>query len=443
MRKYIIALSLSLVALASVQAQEGWTLRQCIEYAIENNVNILQSENTAEQSKVDVNTAKWARLPNLNARAGESFNWGRSGTRRQNEEGEYVEVFANISTNSTSFSLGTNVPLFTGFEIPNQYALSKLNLKAAFADLEKAKEDLAVNVASVYLQVLFNRELSKIAGEQVELSKQQVQRVVSLNEAGKTSSAEVAEAKARLAQDEMSAVQAKNNYELSLLDLSQLMELPTPEGFSLAEPEAGLSFSALTPPDEVYLEASSNRPGILAAQYRLEGSEKSIRIAQSAYFPQLSLDGSLSSGYYSSIENRSFGKQLNDNFTKYVGFSLSVPIFNRFSTRNRVQKARLQQTNYSLQLENTRKALYKDIQQAWYSAVAAESKFTTSESAVFANEESFRLMKEKYENGKATSLEYNEARLNLMKALSDRIQAKYDYIFRSKILDFYKGIPIE
>lgn len=427
----------------SVQAQEGWTLRQCIDYAIEHNISIRRTANTAEQSAVSVNTAKWARLPNLSGSAGQSWNWGRTETYVKGDDGKTESVvYTNTSSNSTSLSLSTNIPIFTGLEIPNQYALAKLNLKAAIADLEKAKEDISINIASAYLQVLFDQELYQVALGQVELSKEQLARISRLAELGKASPAEVAEAKARVAQDEMNAVQADNNYQLALLDLSQLIELETPEGFTLSAPATELDLVALTPPDEVYQIALTSKADIQAAQYRLGGSKHSIRIAQSAFYPQLSLGGSLSTNYYSSL-NRSFSQQMDNNFKKYVGFNLSVPIFNRFATRNRVRTARLQQENYSLQLDNTKKTLYKEIQQAWYTALASESKYTSSSTATNASAESFKLMSEKYDNGKATAVEYNEAKQNLMKAQSDELQAKYEYLFRTKILDFYKGIPIE
>ncbi len=443
MKKKILTIILAGAGICcSASAQEtstqGWTLRQCIDYALEHNISIRQIENEAEQNKVEVNSTKWARLPNLNGSASQNWNWGRTASPVDN-------TYSDINSGSSSFSLGTNVPLFTGLQLPNQYALAKLNLKAAIEDLKKAKEDVAINVTSSYLQVLFNLELSKVAQNQVSLSKEQLHRIQGLFEVGKASPSEVAEAQARVAQDEMSAVQADNNYKLSLLDLSQLLELPTPEGFSTAHPEEELSFSPLTPPDEIYSQALTYKPGIKAAQYRLEGSEKNIRIAQSQYYPQLSFSAGLGTNFYTlnGKAGDNFTTQLKNNLNKYVGFSLSVPLFNRFSTRNRVRSARLQQTNLSLQLDNTKKSLYKEIQQAWYNAVAAESKYNSSESAVKANEESFRLMTEKFNNGKANFVEYNEAKLNLTRALSDRIQAKYDYLFRTKILDFYKGKMIE
>lgn len=442
MKQAILFISLLLISISG-KAQERWSLRRCIDYAIEHNINIRRTANAVEQSAVEANTAKWARLPNLNGSAGQSWNWGRTQTAVKNEDtGDYSTVYVNTNSQGSNLNLSTSIPLFTGLQIPNQYALAKLNLKAATADLAKAQEDIAINVASAYLQVLFNQELQQVAESQVELSLQQQARISRLADMGKASMAEVAEAKARVAQDQMTAVQARNNYELALLDLSQFIELESPEGFLLESPDVSFALQQLTPPDEIYQTALVNKPAIQAAEYRLEGSKHSIRIAQSAYYPQLNLNGSLGTNYYSTI-NRTFRQQMGDNFSKYVGLSLSVPIFNRFSTRNRVRSARLQRDNYELQLTETKKTLYKEIQQAWYNAVAAESKYSSSHTAAEAGAESFRLMSEKYENGKANAVEYNEAKQNLMRAQSDELQAKYEYLFRSKILDFYKGETIE
>lgn len=438
-----IFLYLIILACASAQAQERWSLRRCIDHAIEHNISIRQTANAAEQSAVEVNTAKWARLPNLNAGAGQSWNWGRTQTAIKNEDtGDYSTVYVNTSSHGTNLSLNTSIPLFTGLEIPHRYALAKLNLKAAIADLEKAKEDISINIASAYLQVLFNEELHQVALGQARLSREQQARISRLAELGKASPAEVAEAKARVAQDEMNVVQTDNSYKLALLDLSQLIELETPEGFCLESPATDLELLPLTPPDEIFQTAMGNKASIRAAQFRLEGSKHNVRIAQSDFYPQLSLNGSLGTNYYSTI-NRTFRQQIDDNFNKYVGLSLNVPIFNRLSTRNRVRTARLQRENYALQLDNAKKTLYKEIQQAWYNAAAAESKYTSSHTATVASEASFMLMSEKYENGKANAVEYNEAKQNLLKAQSDELQAKYDYLFRTKILDFYKGVPIE
>lgn len=437
-KQYITFVTIAVLSAGSAMAQKQWNLKQCIEYAIEHNLTIKQQEAAKDESAVELNTAKWSRLPDLNGSASHSFNFGRSL--------QMDNTYQQLNTQNTGLNLSTSIPLFTGMQIPNQIALSKLNLKAAVEDLNKAKEDISIQVTSAYLQVLFNEELAKVAHEQVALSEEMLKQKTAFFKVGKASEAELYEAKSRAAQDQLSAVQADNEYRLALLDLSQLLELPTPEGFSIVSPsiDEDKDFSILTSPADIYSEALLIKPSIKAAQYRVEGAQKSIRIAQSGYYPQLSLGAGIATSYYnvSGRENGNFGSQLRDNFSQYIGLSLNIPIFNRFSTRNQVRKARIQQTTLNWQLEDAKKALYKEIQQAYYNAVNAESKFESSRTADEAAKASFNLMKEKYANGKATSTEFNEARTNWLKAVSDRIQAKYDYLFRTKILDFYKGVPL-
>ena len=436
MKRTVISLSLTLLGAFQLQAQDTWDLQRCITHAIEHNLSIKQKEAARNQSEVELNTAQWSRMPNLSGNIGQSFNFGRA-LQADN-------TYGNRNTRNTNFSLGTNIPLFTGMQIPNSIALSKLNLKAATEDLAKAKEDISIQVASYFLQVLFNEELTKIARNQVALSQEQLDRKVAFFKNGKASEAEVLEAKSRLAQDQLSLVQAENNHQLALLDLSQLLELPSPEGFQINVPDIDNFSVHLTLPEEVYAQAMMNKPAIKAAQYRLLGAEKSIKIAQSGYYPQLSFGAGIGTNYYhlSGIENAPFSTQWDQNMNKYLQFSLSIPIFNRFQTRNRVKSARIQHTALSWQLEESKKALYKEIQQAYYNALAAESKYKSSQSANESAEASFRLMSEKYANGKASATEYNEMRTAWMKALSDGVQAKYEFVYRSKILDFYKGVPL-
>lgn len=432
---YLLAATLALPA----SAQQAWDLRQCIDYAIEHNLTIKQQEENRHQSEVDLNTAQWSRLPNLNGSASHSFNFGRS-LQADN-------TYQSINTQNTNFSLNTSVPLFTGLQIPHNIALQKLNLKAATEDLQKAKDDISLQIASLYLQVLYNQELALIARQQVALSQEMLEQKKAYLDNGKASEAEWYEAKSRVAQDELSAVQAENNCRLALLDLSQLLELPTPDGFSIVSPdidERHLSGSIVAP-ENIFQEAVLSKPAIKAATYRLEGAAHSIRMAQSAYYPQLSFGAGIGTNYYkvNGYQNNSFGSQLKDNFSQYFGFSLSVPIFNRFATRNQVRSARIRQNTLNWQLEEAKKSLFKEIQQAYYNALNAESQLKSSVTADEAAEASFRLMKEKYAQGKANATEYNESRTNWMKAVSNRLQAKYDYVFRTKILDFYRGIELK
>ncbi|MBU3809751.1 MAG: TolC family protein [Candidatus Phocaeicola faecipullorum] len=437
-KKIITAYALTMIFSSNVQAQEKWDLEKCISHAIENNLNIKQQEASKEQSAVELSTAKWSRLPDLNGGASHSFNFGRS-IQADN-------TYKSLNTQNTSFNLNTSIPLFTGLKITNNIALAKLNLKAATEDLNKAKEDISIQVASAYLQVLFNEELAQVAHIQVELSKEMLVQKEEYFKNGKASEAEWLEAKSRVAQDQLSAVQADNNYKLSLLDLSQLLELPSPENFSIVSPTAEMEeyMESISSPTDIYNQAILFKPSIKAAQYRLEGAAKSVKITKSAYFPQLSFGAGLSTNYYkvAGMKNSLFGSQLRDNFSQYLGFQLTIPIFNRFGTRNQVRSARIQQNTLNWQLEDSKKALYKEIQQAYYNALGAESRYQSSITADKAAEASFNLMKEKYAEGKANATEYNESRTSWMKAISEKLQAKYDYIFRTKILDFYKGVPL-
>ena len=434
----LIAAVAAFSALLPCKAQEAWSLEKCIDYAIEHNLTVKQQEAARDKNAIDLNTARWSRLPDLNGSASHSFNFGRS--LQSNN------TYQSINTQSTGFSVSTSIPLFTGMQIPNAVALSKLNLQAAVEDLNKAKEDISIQVTSAYLQVLFNQELAKVAHDQAALSKEMLAQKEAFFRNGKASESEWLEAKARVAQDRLSAVQADNSLSLALLDLSQLLELPSPDNFRIAAPDVKMERleKGLTSPADIYNQAVLTKPAVMAAMYRLQGAAKSVKIAQSAWYPQLSFGAGLSTNYYkmSGRENARFRTQLRDNFSQYVGFSLSVPIFNRLSTRNKVRSARLDQTTLAWKLEETKKSLYKEIQQAYYNAANSRTQYYSSETAQEAAESSFELMKKKYINGKANATEYNEARTNWMKALSDCIQAKHEYLSRTKILDFYKGTPL-
>ena len=433
---YITATVALLLMPASVLAQQQWSLRQCIDYAVEHNIQVKQQEVSRMQRELDVNTAKNSRLPDLSASASESFSFGR-GLTAQN-------TYSNTNTSSTSFNLSSSVPLFTGYRIPRTLEMQKLNLEAATADLEKAKNDIRMQVAQAYVQILYNLELCEVANRQIEIDSMHVHRLTEMMKNGKASGTEVAQQEASLAQSRLTATQADNDYRLSLLSLTQLLELPSPEGFTISREvnqELWNEIHTLPSPDVIYQEALIIKPEIQAEQLRLASSAKNIDIAKSAKLPSLSLSGGLGTNYYktSGLPGDKFFKQLNNNFSQFLGLSLNVPIFNRFETRNNIKNAQLSQYNQQLQLDNVKKNLYKEIQQAYYNAVTSEAKYQSSEQAKRSQEEAFRLMSAKYEYGKANITEFNEAKNNLMKAESDLVRAKYEYLYQNALIDFYRG----
>ena len=436
MKIFITATVALLLMPASVLAQQQWSLRQCIDYAVEHNIQVKLREVSRMQRELDVNTAKNSRLPDLSASASESFSFGR-GLTAQN-------TYSNTNTSSTSFNLSSSVPLFTGYRIPRTLEMQKLNLEAATADLEKAKNDIRMQVAQAYVQILYNLELCEVANRQIEIDSMHVHRLTEMMKNGKASGTEVAQQEASLAQSRLTATQADNDYRLSLLSLTQLLELPSPEGFTISREvnqELWNEVHTLPSPDVIYQEALIIKPEIQAEQSRLASSAKNIDIAKSAKLPSLSLSGGLGTNYYktSGLPGDKFFKQLNNNFSQFLGLSLNVPIFNRFETRNNIKNAQLSQYNQQLQLDNVKKNLYKEIQQAYYNAVTSEAKYQSSEQAKRSQEEAFRLMSAKYEYGKANITEFNEAKNNLMKAESDLVRAKYEYLYQNALIDFYRG----
>lgn len=442
MYRIIFTLSFILASLAaSAQQSGGWTLRQCIDYALENNITVKQQDVTRRQNEVQLSTAKNSRLPDLNASASQNWSFGRGLTSEN--------TYSNRNTSSTSLSLGTTVPLFTGFRIPRTIELNKLNLEAATADLGKARDDISVQVAQAYVQILYNIELRDVAQRQIDIDSMQVERLREMYRTGKASGVEVAQQEATLAQSRLTLTQADNDYRISLLTLAQLLELPSPEGFTIVRPDiAALTVdeaAALPLPDEIFQEAIAFKPEVKAETLRLKSIEMSIKIAQSALWPTLSLSAGLGSNYYKTngFDTESFGRQMRNNFSQYIGLSLNIPIFNRFETRNSIRSARLDRESQQLRLDDVKKTLYKEIQQAYYNAVAARAQYASSTEATASNKAAFDLMSAKYEYGKANITEFNESKNNWLKAESDLARAKYEYMYDTSLLDFYRGRPLD
>lgn len=428
-----IALTLSQWAMA----QQTMTLRECIDYAAEHSTTIRQKQIAVEQKENSLSTQKGDYMPSVYGYANQNFDFGRGLTSDN--------TYTNRNTRSTSLGISANMTLFDGLQNVNGVRVAKLNLAAATEDLQAAKEDLGISVAQAYLTVLCDKEIAQAAHEQAELSKAQLERKEALLRNGKTSESDVYEARSLVAQDEVTAIKADNDYKLALLDLSQLLELPSPEGFDVAMPDTTVALSDLDSPDAIYQEALTGKASVRAAQTRANAAEKQISVAKGAYAPTLSLSAGISTGFYgiAGEENESAGTQFDQNLDKSISLSLSVPIFNRFATRNNVRAAKMDYTSSVVELEETRKSLYKEIQQAYYNAVAAKATYEGSTAAAESAEAAFRLADGKYAAGLSTSTEYAEARTNRITALANKIQYKYEMLFRAKILDFYRGAEIE
>lgn len=436
MKTLIISALLSIGASSSF-AQKQWTLPECINYAIEHNINLKQRENSRRQNELSLNTAKNSRLPDLNANVNENLGFGRS-IGMDN-------TYSKNNTSSTSFQINTSLPILTGNRIENTIKLNQLNLEASTADLEKARNDIRTQIAQQYIQIVYDREMLAVAKRQISIDSMQVYRLQEMERNGKATLTEVLQQQSTMAQSQLTATQAENTYRLDLLTLSQLLELPTPEGFSIVIPSLPSTSGTIAgfSPDAIFQEALATKPEIQAEQLRLKATDANILIAKSAKYPTLSLNAGLSTNYYKTLNGNfkqdSFGSQLKNNFSQNIGLSLNVPIFNRYSTRNNIRSASIDRENQQLALDNVKKSLYKEIQQVYYNAIAAEAKYTKSLQAEETSKAAFDLTQAKYENGKATITEFNESKNNLMKAESDLVQARYELIYQKALVDFYRG----
>ena len=438
---------LSAIAPANAQEQTApWSLEACINYAYANNLQLKQKMEEQEARKVELHTSKHSWLPAVNANMGQSFQFGRSTSKSG--------VIVDQNAANTTFNINLDMPIFDGFKIPNDIAARKLDLQAAIESLNKAKEDLAVNIASYYLQVLYNKELQRVAQLQVDLDREQVNKTEAMVNAGKVPLSQLYDIKAQLARDEVTLTEATNNVQLALLDLAQSLELERSDrSFDIVTPQitdaVAENMSSILPPETIFDQAVTFKPQIKEQEYLLESQKRMLKVAQAGYYPKLNFGASYSNGYYHTsmggefADTRSFGDQLKQNGQKIVGFSLSIPLFNRFQVRNSVRSARIGINNQQLLLENSKKTLYKEIQQAYYNATAAQEKYTASDKSVASSREAFSYAQARYEAGKSTVFEFNEAKTKYAQSLAEQAQAKFDFIFRAKILDFYRGTPLK
>ena len=417
-----------------ISAQRVWTLQECVDTALMNNRNIKQQRLNYKSKVISYNQAKSDRLPNLNASIGQNFNFGRSLS--------VDNTYQNSNSQNTSFSVSSGVNLYNGFRMKNAIEARQAELMAAGADVQKIEKDIILNVSAAFLQVLQNKELLRNADNQLQITRENMARRKELIEAGKLAQGEIFEIQAQEAKEELSRVQAENQLQLSLLDLAQVLELDHFQDIDVAVPVNLLENElALLSADEVYISALASRPEIRSAQYRLESSLKNIEIARAGYLPSLSLGAQWGTGYYNMSNmptNPSFGTQFSNNISTGVGLSLSIPIFNRYVVKNQVENAKLNVESSKIDIENTKIELRKTIQQAYYNAIAAKNRWESSQKSVTANEESYRFASQKFEVGRANQYEVNLAKTNLSQSISEQTQAKYEYVFRMKILELMK-----
>lgn len=432
MRTTIIAL---FCAIPFIGMAQQLTLEECINIALENNRNIKQQELNKQSREIAYEQARADLLPSLNASAGQNFVFGRSIG--------LDNTYQNTNSSQTSFGIGADVTIFDGLRMKHNIDARKADLYASEADLEKMQDDIIMSVSTAFMQVLMNKELLQIATDQIELTKANIARRTELIKSGKMAQGEIYELEAQQAKEELNRIQAENNLKLALLDLAQIMEVENTATLDVIAPPAEtlINESALLPSESVYESALVNRPEIRGMNYRLESAQKEILINKARLYPSLSFGANMGTGYYnmSRRENDPFGTQLRNNMSNSLGFSLRIPIFNRFQVKNSVRNAELAAENSRLEIDKAKLDLRKRVEQAFYNAVGANSKWEAAKKSEIASREAYRFAEQKFENGRANAYELFLAKSNLTQVLSEQAQAKYEYAFRLKILELLKN----
>lgn len=435
--KRLFLITLFVATVLSVQAQKVWTLDECIQYALEHNIDMKKTQLARQQAEYQYKMSQNAWLPTLSANAGEYFGFGQSPS--------YTGVYVSDNSSSASFGASLSLPLFQGLNLYNTAKADALNLQAAEKDQEAAQLSLKLNVMAFYMQVLYGKEQVEIARRQTELSAEQLQKTQQLFESGRIAEADVYESRAQLATDQANLTQMETDLALSLLTLTQVLEIEDSENFEISDPETFFADqnSELDTPQSAITLALMNQPSMEAARLRLQKSHYDLRVAKSAWYPSLDFYAGYSNGLYhyfsDNYPNTPINEQLKRNSRAQLGVSLNIPIFNGMKTKYRVKMTELSIDDQQLELENTEKTLRKEIRQAYGNARAAQQKMTAMENSLEASRVAYDYAKAGFEMGKKTLLELNESKIRFHKAESDLLQARYEYFYRCKIIELYKN----
>jgi outer membrane protein len=454
-----------------VFAQEKITLKQATEIALQNNLQIKQAQLSEALSDENLKQSKIALYPTLNASNNLNLNYGRSIDPLTNQ-------FVNQSVTSTNASLFSGVTLFQGFQKINLISQSKYELEADKSNTQKSKNDLVLAVITTYLQVLNGQDFLLASQQQLAISQQQLDREQKFFDVGNKTLADLSQAKAQVATAELNVTNAQNQLDLSFLSLAQLMERDPAVPFEVEKPvvadviQVNSAYSAV----DVYTTALKNYPDVKLAEYRRMAFSKAVDVAKGNYYPRLTLQGSLGTGFsngtqrfvnsrpsgindsigfvqgtgqvvltprfINTFEKTPFRTQIDENFNQSISFGLSIPIFNNFTARSSVRKAKINLQNAVVTEQISKNNLNKVISQAVFDLRAAERRFYSAQTAFQSSKDAFNVIDQRYAVGLVNSLDYNQSQTNLNKAEFDLIQARYDLIFRSKVIDFYLGNPI-
>lgn len=452
------------------EVKKTWTLRELIDYAIANNLAVKRSNYNVRTGEINLLQSKMAMLPNLNANGNYGINWGRTIDPTTN-------IFTENEVRNSNLSASSSWLLWNGFRLFYNLKQNDTELEAINEDLIKARNDVILNVITLYLNVVFNKELYSVAQLQVKSTQEQLVRTRKLADAGSVPIGDVLNLEAQLATNELSVVQQENALNLSLLQLKQALQLPASSSMDVELPQVdiGNETSLTKSADEIYEIATLAMPEVKAAELRKKGAMYAFRSAKGNLYPRISINGNYNTVY--SDQRQQFtpdgssidvpigfvqgtgdlvvrstptgtfyvpgiGDQFRDNRGRSVGLNIQIPVFNGLQARSAVQRAAISRDLATISAIEIQNQLRQTVETAYNNAVAALKTYNSTEKQVKARDEAFRMTTQRYNLGAVNFVDYQIAENNLFQAQSDLLRAKYEFIFRKKVLDFYQGLPL-
>lgn len=486
--RYIKLLFLILATNVANAQENVWSLQKCIDYALENNLTVKRGELNVLSSDINLRQAQFSRLPNLNANGSYAFSWGRTIDPTTNL---FVD---NQRIASSNAGANSSVVLFNGMNITNSVKQNQLAYEASEKNLEDTKNDIILNVVTFYTNVLFTRELYENATTQLKSTSEQVVITEKRVKAGALPQANLLDLLAQKATNELNVVNRENDYNNARIQLKQSLQLPPEQSIDIELPKVDAEITPLigVTAIEIYNIALNDQPDIQAAKLGTESAEYGVKANQGIFYPTVSLNAGISTQFSdasqnvigreiirfsdpdiaggqevtlltsttyddgtgaqtlnfpatraSEFETIPFSTQFDDQLRYFVSLNLNIPIFNRFNTKNNFERAKITKTQAEITESELKYQLWQTIEQAYNNVEAASKSYESSQKQVAAREESFRVIKQRYDLGAVNFVDYQVAENDLFQAKSDLLRAKYDYIFRLKILDFYQGKPLD
>lgn len=438
MRNQSIVLVALFISIATF-SQKQWTLKECVDEALSKNISIQQNKLNLASSEIDVDIAKGNFLPNLSGNTGGNLNFG-TGFDPVSQDRVSTSFFGG------SINLSSGVTVFNGFRNTNIYKQAQLGVKSSQLDLKKMENDISLFVVNGYLNVLFAKENLNAARVQFEISEKQIIAAQSRFKSGVIPKGDLLNTQSTAAANQQTVIAQENALDLALLNLAQLLQVPA-EGFDIAPVDVGSPSGNLfyTDSEKIFKRSLDNLPEIERAQLAIENATLAIEISKADFLPSITASAGVSTNYGYNLNlppgfsNSDFFDQVNDNLGYGFGFNIRVPIFNRFQTKNRVSQAAINKNIFETRLESEKLNLKQTIEQSFLDTRTALKSFEAAKISLEAQQESFKNAQQRYNFGAMTQFDFDQVRTRLVNAQATLIRSKYDYVFKTKVLQFYAG----